>query len=114
MTAHNGWNSLGDVRALEVKVQKIRDIEDMAEWGRLTLKLIADMDYLNGCVKRGRGSDIDADTPARNIFEYIKEIETALSAERQRCAEIARKMRGTHGCTVAEEIAVAIMEGDKC
>jgi len=78
---HNGWNSLGDIRALEAKVNRIRNIEDMAEWGRLTLKLVADIDYLNGCVKRGRGTDIDSDCPARNIFEYIKELEA-------RCFEV--------------------------
>jgi len=77
--AHGGWNSLGDIRELERKVQRIKEIEDMADWGERTLKLIADMDYLNGCVKRGRGSDIVPDCPAQNVFEYIKELESKLN-----------------------------------
>jgi hypothetical protein len=79
MPRHNGWNSLGDIRELERKAKRITDIEDMKAWAKLTLKLVANLDYLNGCVKRGRGSDIDPDCPARNIFEYIKELESRLA-----------------------------------
>ena len=78
MSEHNGWYNIGDIRELERKVKKVKSINDMAEWGRLTLKLIAEVRYLNGCVKRGRGSDIVADSPAQNVFEYIKELEAKL------------------------------------
>lgn len=34
--------------------------------------------YLNGCVKRGRGKDIDPVFPGNNIFKYILELERKL------------------------------------
>ena len=75
MSRQDGWNSIGDIRALEELSKRIRKEQDMRKWGELTLKLIEELRYLNGCVVRGRGRDIDPDKPFRNIFEYIKELE---------------------------------------
>lgn len=68
LTADN-WKAL---EAVAKKVQKEKDTRDLAEG---TLSLIGDLMYLNGCVKRGRGSDLYPDRPFKNVFEYIKELE---------------------------------------
>lgn len=41
------------------------------------LDMAKEIKYLNGCVQRGRGSDIYPDEPCRNVFNYILELEQA-------------------------------------
>ena len=43
------------------------------------VKLAEEVMYVNGCVKRGRGEDIEPEYPLKNVFEYIKELEQQLS-----------------------------------
>jgi len=74
--SHNGWNSLGDIRELEKLVRR----QELQQWGQLTLKLVSDIKYLNGCVKRGRGENFDDQLPAKNVFLYILELEAKVAA----------------------------------
>jgi hypothetical protein len=48
----------------------------------------------------------------RRVAGTLEALSSAQTNERQRCAGIARNLRGTHGCTVAEEIAAAIEGGE--
>lgn len=65
--------------AEEAKIKdRDRDIEYFANG---VLSLAKELRYLNGCVKRGRGEDIDPEHPGRNVFEYIKELESKLKAD---------------------------------
>jgi len=68
------WHGLGDISGLERKAAE-RMAGDAATIAHMTMKVINDLKYLSGCVARGRGEDIDAAHPGRNVFEYIKEIE---------------------------------------
>lgn len=71
---NDNWGRLGDLRALERKVDEHRKNE-AATIAHRALKVAKDLLYLNGCVARGRGTDIDPEYPGRNVFEYIKELE---------------------------------------
>jgi hypothetical protein len=85
--AKDNWHSLGDLRELERKAKRA----ELPELGRLALQLVANMDYLNGCVARGRGEDIDPAHPGLNVFEYIKELESATTALRERTEAAERE-----------------------
>jgi hypothetical protein len=56
---------------LELLSKNLRD----QEFAEIALRVVSQIKYVNGCVKRGRGSDIVPDEPFQNVFEYIKELE---------------------------------------
>jgi hypothetical protein len=103
----DNWNSLGDVRELERKANKILHLRDMEDWGRLTLRLIDNIKYLNGCVKRGRGSDIDEQYPIRNIFEYIKELEGRVATHAPRLQKASEEVRDPELRTQCKQLVLA-------
>lgn len=76
MEAH-GWNTIGCFKELERVAGQGRKNE-AATIAHMALGLVKDLQYLNGCVLRGRGEDIDDVRPGRNIFEYIKELEAEI------------------------------------
>ena len=71
-------SGLGSIRALEAMAKEYKNKQDKNEAATIAfmaLDVAKDLMYLNGCVKRGKGEDIDSTYPGRNVFEYIKEIE---------------------------------------
>ena len=70
----DNWHGIGDTKALERKAAEQMKNE-AATIAHMAMKVVGDLMYLNGCVKRGRGEDIYPEHPGRNVFEYIKELE---------------------------------------
>ena len=85
----------GQQAALEELAKRISKDEDTRELAKGALSLASELLYLNGCVERGRGSDIYPDQPCRNVFEYIKELEVKLK-------ETASLVEDFHGCCDAQ------------
>lgn len=65
-----------ELKRLAGKLRKNKEVKDLANG---VLSLTQELLYLHGCVKRGRGIDIDPDHPGRNVFEYIKELECKIN-----------------------------------
>jgi chromosome segregation ATPase len=64
----------------QLKAEKLELAEGVVD-------LMNDLKYLNGMVKRGRGSDIDTSNMNKNVFKYIQELE----AERDRWKSLTKK-----------------------
>jgi len=64
-----------------INVERLETLAEQAnnkELAQGILDMAEEIKYLNGCVKRGRGSDIYPDEPCRNVFNYILELEQGL------------------------------------
>ena len=77
-TSDHTYSSIEDTRELECKAAEYiveADKSNTTTIANLALKAVGDINYLDGCVAKGRGKDIFPFQPARNVFEYIKELE---------------------------------------
>ena len=86
----SGWCGIGNIRELEKYANAIRKNE-AAVIAQQALLVVEDLKYLNGCVKRGRGEDIDKNCPAKNVFEYIKELEQRAEKAEAQVAEVQKE-----------------------
>jgi|LGVF01.2.fsa_nt_gb hypothetical protein len=86
----NNWSSIGSFRELERKAKE-HNLNEASKIAQMALMLIQNLKYLSGCVVKGRGTDIDKEHPARNVFEYVKELEAKAEQAEAQIAEAVRE-----------------------
>ena len=64
---------MNDYRLAENRIKELE--QENQYFASESLKVVDDLKYLNGCVVRGRGSDINTDYMRANVFGYIQELE---------------------------------------
>jgi len=103
---------LGAIKALELKAKEAQiqhNKNEAATIAYMALQVVDDLEYLNGCVKRGRGEVIDPVHPGRNVFEYIKELESIRAV----LADIRGDLANYHQ-TDDDRISVVMSKIDAC
>ena len=64
---------MSEVKLLKDRIKEL--VQENQYFASESLKVVDDLKYLNGCVVRGRGSDINIDYMRANVFGYIQELE---------------------------------------